>query len=295
MKLCQSSTVCFLAKLPGDKIPIMSVNKAGRTEEEQLERNRKTGDAIRARYASMTNEEMASRNQKIKDSWTPEMRAIAVERSRKIAAEEDPQKVADRGRKISAAAKKRYETMSHERREEINLAISDGAKQLFASLTDEQRSDLIKKRQVGLNTAEAVEKSRQGRIQWWQKHPDARKKRSEDYIAKAKVKAGLSPDTPDYTEVDHGFFTPCHDYWRPSRTPYQKAWVALYGPIKGSGYVLHHLCENQRCVRVSHLIPITEAEHRREHARLHIEWKEKAIALEQEVRELKAQLARLQT
>jgi hypothetical protein len=80
-----------------------------------------------------------------------------------------------------------------------------------------------------------------------------------------KMQAGLSPDAPDWTEVDHGFVTPCHDWWNPS-APYVNRWVEVYGPIsRRSGYLLHHLCENRRCVRINHLIPVTYKEHKRLH------------------------------
>lgn len=99
-----------------------------------------------------------------------------------------------------------------------------------------------------------------------QRQPEVRARAQQRERRKCKIKAGLDPTTPDWTERDCGFVTPCHVWWNPRKAPYVKIWVEVFGPIHSrDGYILHHMCENRACVRLSHLIPVTYAQHEEIH------------------------------
>lgn len=52
-------------------------------------------------------------------------------------------------------------------------------------------------------------------------------------------------DTHGYGQVKRG-----------QQQAHRAAYMSVLGPIP-EGHVLHHLCENRRCVRPSHLVPVT--------------------------------------
>src|SRR5579875_2061936 len=45
---------------------------------------------------------------------------------------------------------------------------------------------------------------------------------------------------------------------------YRATWVRTHGPVP-SNVVLHHACENRRCVNIDHLHPMSQDEHVLEH------------------------------
>lgn len=51
---------------------------------------------------------------------------------------------------------------------------------------------------------------------------------------------------------------------------YRVLWEERHGPLD-PGLILHHTCENAWCVNLDHLVPLTRAEHLKEHE-LHGDW-----------------------
>ena len=62
------------------------------------------------------------------------------------------------------------------------------------------------------------------------------------------------------------------DYREPDRLvpAHRFAYERTYGPIP-IGHVLHHVCRCPVCMNPDHLVPLTPADHGREHARLRSE------------------------
>jgi hypothetical protein len=46
-----------------------------------------------------------------------------------------------------------------------------------------------------------------------------------------------------------------------NRQAHVVAWEERHGPVP-DGYLIHHLCENKACVNVTHLLAVTDKEHR---------------------------------